>query len=106
MVLGLGDSGVAFCHLAQIVQVDELHLIAVNLGHSYPLSVGQGLAQHGNGAHLLVVGQIAIDGLGGLVRWGGGKKLAQGVAAALDLLLSHSPLALADGLAQLHFIHW
>ena len=104
---GLGDVRIARGDFAdEIADVQKSHVLAVALGHGDPLAVTDGLLQHGHGAHLLVVGQVAVDGLGLVIQVTRPELLAQPCTGGDDLRLGHGSLLGADVSAHFFLIHW
>ena len=101
----LGNTGIALLHLGKVLHPDKAHLIAVALGHCYPLPVPEGLLQHGHGADLLIVRQIAIDALGLPVGFRRGKQLPQTGAGFQDLPFGHGSFFLTNLFTKRSLIH-
>ena len=102
----LRDACIALGDLGQIIQINELHLIAVNLWNSHTLAIPQCLLQHRDRADFLIVRKIAVDHIRLAVGIGLHQKLTQSGAFLFNFRFCHGALLLTDHGAQFLFIHW
>ena len=102
---GFGNVVSTGSDVLQIVNPKKFHVISKYLRHGHTLAVSKCSADDAFGSHLLIIGEISVNGLRILICIGCKQLLREAPAGGIDLLCGHSTLFCADFASKSLLIH-